>query len=91
MAGGACRSPVVPRLPGIRSGIPLPTVAFGIEDMAVFAVIENLNVGVIRTKVTGSTCRGFTGFDDAEAVTGVAGGTVSGGGGSIELLEEIPD
>ena len=46
--------------------------------MAVFAVIENLNVGVIRTKVTGSTCRGFTGFDDAEAVTGVTGGTVYG-------------
>ena len=77
MTGGARRSPVVPRLPGIRGGIPLPTVAFGIVDVAVFAVIENLNVGVIRTKVTGSTCRGFTGFDDAEAVTGVAGGTVS--------------
>ena len=78
MAGGACRSPVVPRLPGIRSGIPLPTVAFGIVDMAVFAVIENLNVGVIRTKVTGSTCCRFTGFDDAETVTGMAGGTVPG-------------
>ena len=78
MAGGASRSPVISRLPGIRGGIPFPAVAFGIVDVAVFAVIENLNVGVIRAKVTGSTCRGFTGFDDAETVTGVAGGSVSG-------------
>ena len=44
--------PRFPRLPGIRCGISLPTVAFGIEDVAVFAVIENLNVWMIRTKVT---------------------------------------
>ena len=78
MAGSARRYPVIPRLQGIRGGIPLPAGAFGILDMAGFAVIENLNVWVIRTKVTGSTCRGFTGIDDAEAVTGVAGGTVPG-------------
>ena len=56
MAGGTRRSLVISGLPGIRGGIPLPTVAFGIVDVSVFAVIENLNVGVIRTKVTGSTC-----------------------------------
>ena len=65
LTGGARRSPVISRLLGIRGGIPLPAVAFGIVDVSVFAVIENLNVGMIRTKVTGSTCRGFTGFDDA--------------------------
>ena len=55
MAGGAGWSPVISRLPSIRGGIPLPTVAFGIVDMAVFAVIENLNIGMIRCELKEET------------------------------------
>ena len=78
MAGGTGRATVVPGFPGIGRCIEGPIVALGVVNMAVFGVLENLDIGVVRSQVTGRTGVWVACLGDGKLMTAVTGGAATG-------------
>ena len=78
MAGCAGRTTVIAGLPGIRSCIPFPGFTLGKVDVPVFAVLEYLDIRMIRPEVAGRTGSGLAGLGDRELVPCVTGAAVAG-------------
>ena len=77
MAGGAGWGAIVSRFPFTRRAVPDPFITFCIIYLTVFGVLIDLDIGMVRAKMTATAGYWFTGFSDIKTVSAVAYGTVA--------------
>ena len=79
VAGRTRRSPVVAGFPLIRRAVPHPFFALGRVDLAMLAVLVDLDVRMVRSQVAACACLRLAGLRLLEGVTCVTDGAVTDG------------